>query len=72
MTQGDIMKILVKLDEDEWISTKDLAKILKINSHTVTANLLKMRAYNEAESRRMPISTQNPQQEHRLTWKGRQ
>lgn len=71
MSQGDIMKALGELDENEWISTTDLTKLLKINRSTITSNIIKLRRYNEIESRRLYKQAQNSSYEHRLTWKGR-
>ena len=72
MTQGDIMKILDKLHESKWISTTELAKILKINRGSITSNLKKLKTYNEIESMRILPKGQNTGQKHRLTWKGRE
>lgn len=70
MSQQKIMKILLKLGKNEWISTAELTKLIKINRSAVTSNLIKMRTYNEIESRQLKnkaIITF----EHRLTLRGR-
>ncbi len=71
MSQARIVKVLEKLGESEWISTKQLAKILKINPGTVTTNLQKLRRYGEIESKRKELKGQSSEREHRLTSRGR-
>lgn len=71
MSQGDIMKVLGKLGENEWISTTELTKLVRVNRSTVTSNLIKLRRYNEIESRRLHKQSQNASFEHRLTWEGK-
>ncbi len=72
MSQGGIVKTLEKLHPNEWMSTKELAETLNINISTVTANLIKLRIYNEVESRRLLKTGYKTSTEHRLTWKGRE
>ena len=75
MSQQRIMKILLKLGKNDWISTTKLSKLLKVNRSAVTSNLKKMKTYNEIESRILKIKTKQHQStsfEHRLTLRGRQ
>lgn len=72
MSQGTILKILEKLGENEWITTRDLSKILKITTGTVTSNIIKLRKQNAVESQRTKNMNYNREFEHRLTWEGRQ
>lgn len=73
MTQSEILKILKKLDENEWISTKELIKITKLGKSSLYSNISKLRQSGEVESRSIEIEGWgcNAQQEHRLTWEGR-
>ncbi len=65
------MKVLGELDENEWISTTELTERLDITRSTVTSNLIKLRRYNEIESRRLLNQLGNTSFEHRLTWEAR-
>lgn len=71
MGQNEIMRVLEKLDDNEWISSTELLKKTKCTRSTLSISLCKLRKFNEVESREMPNRGQNHELEHRLTWKGR-
>ncbi len=70
MTQGEIQKILERLDPKKWITTKEIAIILGKGISTVSSNLGSMRIYGEVESKWSGYN-KNRRFKHRLTKRGR-
>ena len=70
MSQQGIIKILKELPDDEWISTKRLAFLLKVGNSSISTSIRKMRDYNEVESKSVLVDNYKVNV-HRLTWKGR-
>ena len=72
MSQQQILKILEKLGEREWIGTTELVKMIKLNRSTITRNLLSLREENMVHSRILrKTGSNNRELEHILTWEGR-
>jgi len=66
MSQHDILKVLRKLKENEWISTGKLVKKVKIGRSTIHSNLKKLRNSNDVVSRRRRGNWRNIELEHKL------
>ena len=72
MSQQQILKILKKLGESEWISTTELVKILNLARPSITENLKRLRKENIIHSRLIrKIGLGSRELEHTLTWEGR-
>ena len=66
MSQGEVLKILRRLKENEWIGTTELVKIMKIGRSTIHTNLRKLRNSNDIVSRRTNHKHHFTELEHKL------
>lgn len=73
MGQQEIIKIMEKLDKNDWITSNEIALLSKIKPHRVSTTVKRLRGFGEVESRWTiePWIGGKRQYEHRLTDKGR-